>query len=107
MSLSAIGRRLRKRASAGYRRAAGRVSPRIEALEDRTLPSVSIVKDLNTAPQSSSPNALIDVNGTMFLRAYDPVRGQELWKTDGTAAGTTLVKDIMPGWAGSVQPIDQ
>jgi ELWxxDGT repeat protein len=79
----------------------------LEALEDRTLPSVSLVKDINTAPQSSSPNSFTDANGVMFFHAYDPVHGQELWKTDGTAAGTTLVKEITPGWAGSVPGVDQ
>jgi ELWxxDGT repeat protein len=100
MSLSAIGR-LRQRVSAGDRRAPVRCGPRLEALEDRTLMSVSLVKDINTAPQSSSPNGFTDVNGVMFFHAYDPVHGQELWKTDGTTAGTTLVKEITPGWAGA------
>jgi ELWxxDGT repeat protein len=31
----------------------------------------------------------------------DGVNGQELWKSDGTAAGTVLVKDIRPGSGGS------
>src|SRR6516225_261403 len=106
MSFSMIGR-LRKHIPAGDRRAPGRCGPRLEALEDRTLPSVSLVKDINTAPQSSSPNSFTDANGVMFFHAYDPVHGQELWKTDGTAAGTTLVTDIYPGWQGSVAPVDQ
>ena len=32
-----------------------------------------------------------------FFGATDGVNGFELWKSDGTAAGTTLVKDINPG----------
>ena len=38
-----------------------------------------------------------DVNGTLFFAANDGVNGPELWKSDGTAAGTVLVKDIFPG----------
>jgi RNA polymerase sigma factor (sigma-70 family) len=37
------------------------------------------------------------VNGTLFFMADDGVHGFELWKSDGTAAGTRLVKDIAPG----------
>src|SRR4029079_19594458 len=36
----------------------------------------------------------------IFYRARDAENGLELWRTDGTAAGT-LVKDIAPGTAGS------
>ena len=31
----------------------------------------------------------------------DGVHGRELWRTDGTATGTFLVKDILPGSVGS------
>ena len=41
------------------------------------------------------------VNGTLFFAADDGVHGRELWKSDGTAAGTVLVKDINPGSIGS------
>jgi ELWxxDGT repeat protein len=36
------------------------------------------------------------VNGTLFFTARDGVHGSELWKSDGTADGTVLVKDINP-----------
>ena len=40
------------------------------------------------------------MNGAVYFSATGP-EGHELWKTDGTAAGTTLVKDIFPGTPGS------
>jgi ELWxxDGT repeat protein len=49
----------------------------------------------------SQPQHLTDVDDTLFFVATDPVSGRELWKSDGTTAGTVLVKDINPGLAGS------
>src|SRR5437867_7382248 len=46
-------------------------------------------------PRSSNPSELVDVNGTLFFSAYVG-SGYELWKSDGTAAGTVLVKDFSP-----------
>jgi ELWxxDGT repeat protein len=40
---------------------------------------------------------LINVNGTLFFAANDGTTGLELWKSNGTAAGTVLVKNIRPG----------
>lgn len=42
-------------------------------------------------------DTLINVNGTLFFTANNGVNGVELWKSNGTAAGTVLVKDINPG----------
>ena len=33
----------------------------------------------------------------LYFRAWDPAHGFELWRTDGTAAGTVLVRDLTPG----------
>ena len=54
-------------------------------------------------PDGASYFALAtDVGGTLMFNASDGVHGFELWRSDGTAAGTTLVRDINPGNAGSV-----
>jgi ELWxxDGT repeat protein len=40
---------------------------------------------------------LTDVRGTLYFSANDGKHGYELWRSDGTARGTRMVKDINPG----------
>ncbi|MFH0824067.1 MAG: ELWxxDGT repeat protein, partial [Pseudomonadota bacterium] len=47
------------------------------------------------------PAWLTNVGGTLFFAGDDGKAGSELWKSDGTAAGTLLVEDIDPGSKGS------
>jgi len=44
---------------------------------------------------------ITSVNSTVYFVADDGHSGPELWKSDGTAKGTVLVKDINPGASGS------
>ncbi len=44
---------------------------------------------------------MVDVGGLLFFNANDGISGYELWKSDGTAAGTVLVRNIRTGSAGS------
>src|SRR5262245_40287404 len=62
-----------------------------------------LVRDINggPAPPRSDPESLVQVGATTFFVAGTPETGQELWKSDGTEAGTVLVKDIAPGPAWS------
>src|SRR5439155_1374531 len=70
--------------------------PQVERLEDRVTPSVSLVKDINPLPGGDPANLTV-VGNTLFFTAADELHGRELWKSDGTAGGTVLVKDIYPG----------
>jgi ELWxxDGT repeat protein len=61
-----------------------------------------LVEDINAAPdigafRISSWEVIADVGGVAYFVAFTPDTGFELWKTDGTHAGTALVKDIRPG----------
>jgi ELWxxDGT repeat protein len=40
---------------------------------------------------------MTDVGGILYLRMGDDIVGAELWTSDGTAAGTFPVEDIVPG----------
>lgn len=43
----------------------------------------------------------VTVNGIAYFFADDGVTGRELWKSDGTGEGTSLVKDLTPGAAST------
>jgi len=55
------------------------------------------------SPSSSAPDgsAFTEYAGALYFNANDWISGPELWRTDGTAAGTQMVSDILPGFAGS------
>jgi trimeric autotransporter adhesin len=52
---------------------------------------------IESYPNSSYPDNLTNVNGTLFFVANDGTHGRELWKSDGSRKGTVLVKEINPG----------
>ncbi|WP_445735939.1 ELWxxDGT repeat protein [Mariniflexile sp.] len=64
-----------------------------------------MVKDINPGTPSSILysifSELIRVDNTLFFKAYNPTNGLELWKSDGTSAGTVMVKDINAGTENS------
>jgi ELWxxDGT repeat protein len=72
---------------------------------DGTESGTYLAKDINPGGGNSQDPTFNDwlvpsygiVSNTLFFAANDGTHGTELWKTDGTAAGTLLVKDIYPG----------
>jgi ELWxxDGT repeat protein len=64
-----------------------------------------LVRNINPGLANSNPTDLTVFNGQLYFAADDGVNGRELWRTNGTQAGTTLVANINPG-AASSSPTD-
>ena len=80
-------------------------SLQLESLESRQLMAydAQLIKDINATLSNggSNPQNFVDVSGTLFFTASTPTNGSELWKSDGTAAGTSLVKEISANFGGA------
>jgi|GEM_PF-6758457 len=65
-----------------------------------TLIAVDASSALTTVPipQVISVNSeLVSCNNRLYFVGSDSLHGKELWSTDGTTAGTVMVKDVFPG----------
>jgi ELWxxDGT repeat protein len=72
---------------------------------DGTTAGTTMVKDIwsgtNDGLMPASFNFL-PMAGYGFFTADDGINGKELWRTDGTAAGTLMLKDINPTGSSSI-----
>lgn len=89
--------------------APGLVTPSVESLEVRQVLVVgALVKDIKPGTEGSFPpivNTLGASGNNIFFGVDDGSgKGRELYKSDGTSAGTVMVKDINPGTEGSAFP---
>ena len=61
----------------------------------------NIVKDIYPGGVSSSPSKLTCVGRRVYFSAREPNNGRELWKSDGSSAGTQRVCDLFDCSPGS------
>lgn len=55
----------------------------------------ALVRDIAVGPASSAPRNLVVFNEAIYFLADDGIHVEELWRSDGTAAGTTMIRDIV------------
>src|SRR5262245_46730855 len=60
-----------------------------------------LVTDVNSRTASSDPGSFAVLGARLIFVADDGLTGKELWRSDGTEAGTVRLKDIRPGSATS------
>lgn len=70
-----------------------------------SLGGTSVVRDVWPGLRGSEPAELTvdpwNTSGRVYFAASHPSSGRELWRTDGSSAGTTLVADLRPGSLGA------
>ncbi len=69
-------------------------------VSDGTKTGTKMVKDIEPIGETGSfyfTSSLKVLNSKIYFAANETVHGTELWASDGTEAGTKLVKDINPG----------
>jgi ELWxxDGT repeat protein len=66
-----------------------------------TASGTQMVADINPHenpfPNGSFPKYLTNSKGTLFFQANDGTHGRQLWRSQGTAASTTMVSNLYPG----------
>ncbi|MBY0477045.1 MAG: hypothetical protein K2Q24_05325 [Chitinophagaceae bacterium] len=77
---------------------------------DGTSAGTNLISDINTVV-TGTPNSgaslfgSTTMNGYYYFAAANSTQGLEIWKSNGTEAGTVIVKDIWPG-KGSSNPLN-
>lgn len=73
-------------------------TPRLccERLEDRCTPTATLVADIVPGIPSSAPRGLTAVNGSLYFSADTPTGELGVYRSNGTAAGTKLLKTVGP-----------
>jgi len=72
-------------------------------VSDGTINNTAVLKDVNPSgyglefTNESNTNIFIKAGNKLYFNAFNAQTGREIYSTDGTTAGTALVKDIRTG----------
>jgi ELWxxDGT repeat protein len=90
-----------------YFSASDGISGRELWVTDGTAAGTALVYDFNPGggqglTTAAAYAAINVVNGKLLVAATTPSQGAEWWVSDGTAAGTSIVKDVYPGASSGI-----
>ena len=100
---SVRGDRRRRQSGRSTRARRGKAAQQPESLESRLVLSTSFVTNAQGTIQVSSLMPMVKLGNSVYFYGQGQANeGYELFKSDGTAAGTGIVKDINPGGPSSI-----
>ena len=76
------------------------VALRLTAAGD-TRPAFQVRDIGTTVNQSGVGSDFVAMDGALYFVSSDGIHGSELWRSDGTRAGTRMLKDLCPGICSS------
>ena len=62
-----------------------------------TMRIMQLNEDAVGDEEADATGDIVPAGSNVFFATSDSAHGRELWKSDGTTAGTTIVQDILPG----------
>ena len=75
----------------------------IAAFAEAAPPQLPVLKNPQVVTAARATSDFVEINGKVLFSARSDAHGRELWSTNGTVAGTALLKDIRAG-TGSSSP---
>ena len=74
----------------------------VAPLIGQTTPQLTLLKDIQIGSASSNPENVTSLFNKVVFTADNGINGKELWASDGTQAGTILLKDFVVGGGSPV-----